>query len=279
MIHIRLMTADDVDLGMRLKAQAGWNQSQSDWQRFLRMQPDGCFVAEFNGEPAGTTVTCVFGPVAWVAMVLVDECLRGRGIGKSLLQHALEYLDERGVTSVRLDATPLGQSLYERFGFSAQYSLIRHAGVLKPHSQREHVIRCANEGDFESIVQLDRAITRTDRGKFLRQLVEEFPTSTKVAEGDGGIVGDIMVRPGSDALQIGPCVASSGAGKYLLIDACNANVGRNAYWDIPELNSYAAGLAKDLGLSRQRSLLRMCRGVAVNDDSERLWASSGPELG
>src|SRR5262245_16769871 len=103
------MTAADVPLGMRLKEQAGWNQVEKDWLRFLDLEPGGCFVAELDGTAVGTVATCVFGPVAWVAMVLVNAAYRGRGAGKALMGHALKYLDGRGVASVRLDATSLGQ--------------------------------------------------------------------------------------------------------------------------------------------------------------------------
>src|SRR5688500_8685777 len=67
MISIRPFIAADVPLGMRLKAQAGWNQTEADWRRMQGMQPDGCFVAELGGIAAGTVMTCIFGDVAWIA--------------------------------------------------------------------------------------------------------------------------------------------------------------------------------------------------------------------
>ena len=88
---IRLMTAADVPPAMVLKAEAGWNQAEADWLRFLDMQPDGCFVAELNGEPVGTAVTCVFGDVAWVAMVLVAKRVRGVGIGTALVYFMTDF--------------------------------------------------------------------------------------------------------------------------------------------------------------------------------------------
>src|SRR5437870_742019 len=110
-ISIRLMRASDVGLGLQLSGRAGWNQVAADWRRLLELQPDGCFVAEWDRRPVGTTMTCLFGPVAWVAMVLVEESLRGRGIGKALMHRALDYLDGRRVPTIRLDATPLGRPL------------------------------------------------------------------------------------------------------------------------------------------------------------------------
>src|SRR5262249_21010481 len=135
MIRIRRMTAADIPLGMRLKEQAGWNQTEADWRRFLTLEHKGCFVAEYKGEPVGTTTTCIFGKVAWIAMVLVDERVRGRGIGKALMEHALAYLDSTGVPSIRLDATPLGRPLYEKLGFRAQYELVRFVGELPAHGR------------------------------------------------------------------------------------------------------------------------------------------------
>src|SRR5207248_4486348 len=96
----------------------------------LALEPDGCFVAEADGVGVGTAGACVFGPVAWIAMVLVDAERRNQGIGTALMEHTLAYLDGRGVRSVRLDATPLGQPIYEKLGFVAEYTLARFEGVL-----------------------------------------------------------------------------------------------------------------------------------------------------
>jgi GNAT superfamily N-acetyltransferase len=130
MIRFSAMTEADIPLGMRLKAQAGWNQVEADWLRFLHLQPDGCFVAQWNGQDVGTTTTCIFGSVGWIAMVLVDNDYRHRGIGTRLVEHALRFLDDRRVAAARLDATALGRPVYEKLGFVAQYELIRMEGMV-----------------------------------------------------------------------------------------------------------------------------------------------------
>ena len=84
MLRIRLMTAGDLLQGLRLSQQAGWNQTATDWLRFLNLQPDGCFVAEWDHTLVGTTVTTLFDSVAWIAMVLVEKSMRQRGIGLAL---------------------------------------------------------------------------------------------------------------------------------------------------------------------------------------------------
>ena len=84
MLKLRTMTPMDAPVALALSEQAGWNQGDADWRRFLAMEPEGCFVAETNGEPVGTTVTCVFGGVAWIGMVLVDPRARRRGVATGL---------------------------------------------------------------------------------------------------------------------------------------------------------------------------------------------------
>src|SRR4051794_7394448 len=157
------MTADDLASGLRLSRQAGWNQTEADWGRLLDLQPEGCFVAEREGVPVGTVTTCLFGPVAWVAMVLVEEAMRGRGIGKSLVAHALDFLDGRGIRTVRLDATPSGLPLYERMGFVPEYRLDRYHGHL-PGTSAASDARPITPDLMDGLIALDRSVTGTDRG-------------------------------------------------------------------------------------------------------------------
>lgn len=287
MIHIRLMSLDDLLLAMRLKSQAGWNQVEADWRQFLSMQPDGCFVAELDRQPVGTTVTCIFGDLAWVAMVLVEASVRGRGVGTALMDQALAFLDATGVRSVRLDATPLGQPIYEKLGFEQQYILSRYDGVPAQHTHR-HLshdlpsVSAAVPEDFERVLALDREVTGTDRRKFLERLFEERPGdvwTVKAPRRDDRIEGYLATRPGSAALQLGPCLGTRDAGAALLTHAAARTRGRRIYLDVPQRNEAAGCLAESLGLTVQRTLVRMCRGQPVNDDAARLIASSGPELG
>lgn len=272
------MTALDIPLGMRLKSQSGWNQLEADWFRLIDMQPDGCFVAECDGTPAGTVATCLFGDIAWIAMMLVDESLRGRGIGRALMQHSLDFLDCRLIRSVRLDATPLGRPLYEKLGFFGQFELARHEGV--PHAvQSGGSPQIAVESQLEQIIALDSRFTSTDRRKLLSRLFAERPHEMRIVQSGNELAGYLTTRPGSRAVLIGPCVADPAVGEVLLRDACGRLQGRYVYIDIPEDNAPAAAMAVSNGLKVQRHLLRMCRGEIVCENVARLWCSSGPEKG
>lgn len=283
MVHIRLMTGGDVDLGMRLKSEAGWNQLEADWRRFLDMQPDGCFVAELDDVPVGTTVTCVFDTVAWIAMVLVDATVRSQGIGKALMQHALAFLDSRRIPTVRLDATALGQPLYEKLGFRVDYTLHRYDGVLAlpPEEAGDRRVRGTNPEDvipLYQVVELDRAVTGTNRDKLLRRLCRPG-AGVRWVEAGNELLGYMTVREGSSAVQLGPCIGNELAGTLLLAEAWERYLGSRVFIDIPMSNVPALQLAEAMGLKVQRPLVRMTRGDRVAEDVARLWASSGPELG
>jgi len=137
MLRIRPMTDDDIQLGQRLREQAGWNQTEADWRRFQDLAPQGCFVAEWDGVPVGTTTTCAFGGVTWIAMVLVEKSARHRGIGTQLVEHAVRFLESQGARTIRLDATALGQPVYQRLGFVAEYQLSRFEGRLETTAPQE----------------------------------------------------------------------------------------------------------------------------------------------
>jgi GNAT superfamily N-acetyltransferase len=272
------MTEADIPLGMRLKQQAGWNQLEKDWQRFLSLERDGCFVAELDDAPVGTVTTCVFESVAWIAMMLVDESHRGRGIGKALMQHALDFLDRLGVTTSRLDATSLGQPLYQKLGFISEYHLSRHEGILPHGPEAAQVIRVGPE-HLPDLLALDLAVTAADREKLLRHLYEDHAEEMRVVLEEDGVGGYITARPGARAWQIGPCIASPKFGPLLVADAVHRHGGQLAHIDIPHGNRPANQLAQSWGLTAQRDFVRMSRGPMIPDLVDSIWASSGPEMG
>src|SRR5690606_32161796 len=107
-----------------------------------------------------------FDSVAWISMMLVEESLRGRGIGRALMEQALMHVDASGIPTVRLDATPLGRPLYEKLGFRADFPLVRYAGIPDDPGAAEGILPVS----VSSASALDQRVTGTNR----RQLLELF---------------------------------------------------------------------------------------------------------
>ena len=130
-----------------------------------------------------------------------------------------------------------------------------------------------------AIIELDQTISGR-RGKMLTQFAHEYPETMRVVERDGHLAGYVAARPGSRAVQIGPCMADAEAGPLLLLDACHRYAGRPVFVDIPLANQTAVALAERAGLTLPAPLLlRMGRGPTIVENVPALWASSGPEKG
>jgi len=278
MVTLRAMKSDDLPLGLHLSGQAGWNQTETDWQRFLQLQPDGCFVAELDGTSVGTTTTCRFGSIAWIAMVLVDSNSRRRGVGTALLRHAITFLKGCGVDTIRLDATAAGQPVYEPLGFQPDYELTRYEGTpaARPGPPAPSL---AKPTQLDELVALDQRMTGTHRARLLRRLFEEPPHATYVHSNAGELQGYLMRRLGRRAVHVGPCIATGRAGELLLGQVLNDCAGRRMYIDVPRRNASALQVVESWGLKVQRHFMRMTLGQRINDQVAALWASSGPEKG
>ncbi|WP_431949073.1 GNAT family N-acetyltransferase [Actinacidiphila sp. bgisy167] len=82
--------------------------------------------AVLDGEVVGTTVVITAHGVAGIFLVHVAEAHRRRGIGAALTAAALRVGQDRGTRLAALLASPAGEPLYRRFGFTAvsEYRLL-----------------------------------------------------------------------------------------------------------------------------------------------------------
>jgi predicted N-acetyltransferase YhbS len=278
---IRTMNETDLSAAWRLSTSVGWNQIMADWQRMLLLEPAGCFVAERGDDVVGTTLCCTFGPVAWLAMVIVREDQRGCGLGRELVRTGLDYARQNGVRTVRLDATRLGEAVYRKLGFRPQYELVRMGGVVATPATSPvpgHQIVCAESARFPEIDRLDREGTRTNRQKLLHRLFSEWMPSIAISP-TGAIDGFLASREGRLATQFGPMSGTEAAALDLLNHALEKSSGQPVIADIPVHRQSLLQVAQKFGLTEQRTLLRMCYGDVVEESPQHFHLSYGGEFG
>ena len=283
-LTLRVMTRADLAFADHVRALAGWNQTLADWQRFLDTEGEGCFVAEWNGQPAGTATTTVYGrDLAWIGMVLVHPDHRQQGIGTALLERCIAYARRRDVRGIKLDATPLGKKVYDNLGFQDEWTISRWVTpkFCPEPVRRDPRIRAWRDSETPSILDLDQAAFGVARRKILPALAAQSRHALVLESESGRIDAFGMVRAGSRALYLGPVVAAAADLGTMLVEALLARCPEEpVYWDIPDANSSAIAWAKKAGFAVQRSLTRMVLGDnMVPGDPHQQIALAGPELG
>lgn len=273
---LRLLRLSDLGFAHDLSRETGWNQTHRDWERFLSLAPEGCFLAEVDGEPAGTATTTAYGTdLAWIGMVLVHPGFRRRGVGTLLLQAAIHHLrSEKRVACVGLDATPEGRPLYEGLGFRAEWQLrrwMRGNGALSGSGMEEPMT--LTDAHF----RLDREVFGADRSGLLHSLATG---SRRACVKDDGSFG--FFREGERAVYLGPVSAATPESGAAIVRELVAATPAEfpVFWDLPDSNTPAASLAEELGFTPVRVLTRMWLGEAAPDsDPLRMFGIAEPGLG
>jgi PhnO protein len=128
-IRIRQATSSDSAALSRLIGQLSYRADEADVaERLAQMQVEGrpVLIAELNGRIAGCLSTSVMQvlhrpkPVGRISMMVVDEALRGQGIGKALVRAAERALADRGCGLIEVTsnlARTEAHGFYEKLGF------------------------------------------------------------------------------------------------------------------------------------------------------------------
>jgi hypothetical protein len=218
-------------------------------------------------------------------MVLVDPSYRGRGIGTSLLEQTIEYLDELGIPCIKLDATPQGKPLYEKLGFLPEYEIERWTlrRVAVPAAGTSEASRFPDFAPslLEEIFKTDREFFGANRTSLLKSLHRQAPALTAGIASKGKLQGYTFGRKGSFADHLGPWMANDAAVARTLLERFLISSTRDVLIvDWLKSNMVAGQLLRSFGFSYTRPLTRMYRGEnAYPGRAERLCAILGPEFG
>ena len=147
---------EDIEAGLRFCRASGWNQLERTG--FLQANPAGCQVAVEDGAVAGTVTTLRFEDrFSWISMLLVTSGkARTRDWDGAATGRPLRVLDE--VRCVRLDATPAGKAVYDRYGFRDEYPLVRMRADQVALAVAAGGVRRLEARDVEAVERLDRAV-------------------------------------------------------------------------------------------------------------------------
>lgn len=235
-LHIRPFAPEHLADAVRLSRQVGWPHRQQDWAMALAISEG--VVALNDRRVVGTACCTRFGDVALLNMIIVDEAMRGHGLGRRLIAAAMDLAPG---AEMRLVATTDGLPLYEKLGFHAKYRIVQHQGIARTATARV-TVREGPVQDVTGLVRMDHAASGLDR----EALLDRIAAQGDVLLADRGFA---MVRDFGRGQVIGPVVARDAAtARALIAEAVRRNAGAFLRIDLPE----GAGLSDDvaaLGLS------------------------------
>lgn len=258
-VCFRDMTFDDIAAGLELCRAARWNQTERDWELFLRLTPEGCRVAVRDERVIGTVATTRYEDrFSWIGMVLVDPAERGQGIGARLTAEALGVLKD--MPSIRLDATPAGHSVYQKLGFVDEYRLSRMETVVPGAglALRRNPARPMTKDDLPAVAFFDREVFGADRRLALGWMFDGAPEYAWVIEKGGEIAGYTFGRRGFNFEHLGPIVARDQRTARRLVSAClNRQVGKRFIIDASHYDTVWRSWLESIGFRQQRPFIRM----------------------
>jgi GNAT superfamily N-acetyltransferase len=280
-ITLREMTLADIPLGMRLKTLAQWNQLEPDWEILIKAGKQANIVACYQAEEAGTATTLSYqNRFSWIGMVLVDPAFRGMGIGTALLQEIIRRAGSLG--TVRLDATPQGQKLYQTLGFETERTLWRMERKAAPLAHLPHQ-PCSpvTKPVLEKIMPLDTTVFGADRSLLLHHLFRQSPAYAWYSGEPDNLSGYCLGRSGSHFEQIGPLLAhKQQEAQHVFLTALQACAHRDVITDVFAENVPWLSFLQSLGFTMQRPFIRMHLGPLTHPGQpDNQFAIAGPELG
>ena len=109
------------------------DDSREGIARYLARNPDTCFAAVKEGRVVGAILTGHDGRRGYISHTAVSPACQRQGIGRQLVETALEALKEQGIHKVNLVVfarNEAGNAFWEAMGFTERFDLVYRNRVL-----------------------------------------------------------------------------------------------------------------------------------------------------
>ena len=285
MVNIRPWAEEDIDYVFKSISREQWGHSRDDVVRCWRWEPNGCFVAEDEGERVGHVSTIGYGMLGWIGLLVVNPKRRGEGIGTALVQAAVHHLHESGVETIRLEAEESAVPLYKRVGFQEEFDSLRYKGRFHPKKRGPHGAETSVAHGLEEmndVAAFDSAYFGSNRSDVLADLTQGRGQQCFVA-GKREIIGYAMKRRTQDGYWIGPWVCRNPDVAEDLLDAAAGSIDdpkAELRFGFPSLNVGMRKLMEERKMECGAKSVRMYLGNnAHGGRPDRVYGLAAPEIG
>jgi len=207
------MRRSDIPFAVEISDSEKWGIPASDFQRILRLDPRGSFIAIKDSGKVGVATSVSFRKeVAWIGNVVVDRRFRGRHLGLLLVIYALTYLKKRHVKNIALYCFDENIGFYRKLGFAKGKPFVRMR--WKPKTQPESPPGAISRQSLTQSLSLDRKAFGADRSRLIRDWLNSKGASM-IGISRGRASSYMLVRDYDDMREIGPWVAVRATEKQL----------------------------------------------------------------
>jgi len=230
---------------LALSQAAGWPHRLPDWALGLAVSQGVVAIAQ--GRVVATGLCSFHGPVATLNMIIVDEAMRGRGLGGRVMERIIALAGDR---EMRLVATDAGLPLYRKLGFAETGRIVQLQGLARAARPEQPV--GVGPADTRALAAMDQAASGMSRAP----LLERIATTGETLTTEGGFA---LLRRFGRGHVLGPVVArDAGSARALIAAGASQMAGRFLRIDLPE-DQGLAPFVETLGLSRAGGGTAMAR--------------------
>jgi len=281
--RLKTLNIKDIQQALVLSNAEGWNQTEKDWLLLVENQGNVCLAVEEGGKIVATATAINYqNRVAWIGMVLVEKSHRGRGFSKLLLAEILNRL--KAIKTIKLDATPAGQPVYQKFGFKNERVINRMILELinkdLPDFENENLPIRIHSADIPEIIKCDANVFGAGRNFLVDFLIQESPENAWTIKQNNVMRGIALGRKGARFFQVGPVSADSEKeAKMLIIQLLKKIPFQPIVIDVLDDKTELITWLYTIGFKNQRQFVRMVLGENSPEIPEKQFLICGPEFG
>ncbi len=265
MFQVRKMCAKDFPFAVQLANTMNWNMAESDFEFNQTLEPDGCFILLQNHERIAIATCISYGKIGWFGNLIVETEYRQKGAGTLLVNHAIEYLRNKGVELVGIYAYQHLEKFYGDIGFKIQDKFGLFSGQTTKNKPQDSVQR-GYEEDIMSLVEFDRKCSGWNRQKLFEVILRQKNNLCYYCNEKDRIIGFVMAKVYDESAEIGPLMVhpnNAEVATKLLSQVLSHLKGLEVYVCIPLKETVLLESLMVAGLKERFRLTRMFLGSII----------------